>query len=334
MENNNTDTTDNLNSLNDDNINQNENNNQDIQEFMNELRPLYPPLITPESLMPKLSNPPTRKISGKLNNKRKKESNIKFPNAFIAYRMEFCKQLKNKKVCLTMQDVSYFASKLWKKEPCNVKKTYTQLANDAKSLYEKRKEESLLAEKEQQKENENEILQQQQQQSNSTNMNDLDFSASPLSSLNSLSSSSSLNSSPIQVNSILKDTQQTFPTKDLQQNLVETTNTVSSPPQISSTDSTQQPLYIEQNLSSVNNHYPYNVLFNSFPPLSEEYIAQPPVFPQSYFSPDFFQYIHYSIPDLKHRLRCLESEKEFLNNVISYLQYETRYPIQYSGRYW
>ncbi|CAG8438794.1 19300_t:CDS:2 [Rhizophagus irregularis] len=105
---------------------------------MNEIRPLYPPLITPELLMPKPSSSnSSRKLSSGINYKRKKESNVKFPNAFIAYRMEFCRQLKNKRMCLTMQDVSYFASRLWKKEPCDVKKTYTQLANDAKLLYEK-----------------------------------------------------------------------------------------------------------------------------------------------------------------------------------------------------
>src|SRR5436853_357543 len=135
MENNNevvvnsVDKDENLKTLNDNKDTSNHNNDDEIREFMNELRPLYPPLVmTPELLMPKLpSSTSPRKISGGLNNKRKRESNVKFPNAFIAYRMEFCKQLKNKRICLTMQDVSYYASKLWKKEPCDVKKTYTRL---------------------------------------------------------------------------------------------------------------------------------------------------------------------------------------------------------------
>ncbi|CAG8518177.1 15492_t:CDS:2 [Funneliformis caledonium] len=257
------------------------NNDDEIQEFMNELRPLYPPILTPESLIPKFSNS-SRKLSGKFNNKRKKEPSVKFPNAFIAYRMEFCKQLKNKRICLTMQDVSYFASKLWKKEPCSVKKTYTQLANDAKLLYEK------------------------------LNVNELDLVTSTL---------SSLNSSPVQVNSNLKDDQQIFSTKD-QQNLIEA----------DSSTNVEQTLYIEQNLSPV--VHPYNILFNGLPLPSEEYIAPPPVLPQSYIPPDLFQYEHYSIPDLKHRIHCLETEREILNNVVNYLQYNTKYSIQYSGQYW
>ncbi|CAI2169525.1 12182_t:CDS:2 [Funneliformis geosporum] len=254
------------------------NNDDEIQEFMNELRPLYPPILTPESLIPKFSNS-SRKLSGKFNNKRKKEPSVKFPNAFIAYRMEFCKQLKNKRICLTMQDVSYFASKLWKKEPCSVKKTYTQLANDAKLLYEK------------------------------PNVKDLDLVTSPL---------SSLNSSPVQVNSNLKDAQQIFPIKD-QQNLIEADSSINA----------AQTIYIEQNLSPI--APPYNILFN-LP--SEEYITPTPVLPQSYLPPDLFQYVHYSIPDLKHRIHCLETEKEFLNNVVNYLQYDTKYSIQYAGQYW
>lgn len=290
------------------------NNDDEIQEFMNELRPLYPPILTPESLIPKFSNS-SRKLSGKFNNKRKKESSVKFPNAFIAYRMEFCKQLKNKRICLTMQDVSYFASKLWKKEPCSVKKTYTQLANDAKLLYEKRKE-LLLVEKEQKEQQQQQLLQselqQQQQPVNSVNVNELDLVTSTL---------SSLNSSPVQVNSNLKDDQQIFSTKD-QQNLIEA----------DSSTNVEQTLYIEQNLSPV--VHPYNILFNGLPLPSEEYIAPPPVLPQSYIPPDLFQYEHYSIPDLKHRIHCLETEREILNNVVNYLQYNTKYSIQYSGQYW
>jgi hypothetical protein len=247
--------------------NKNTNHDDDIQEFMKELRPLYPPLIiTPELLMPKLPSVSASSSSSKLskgsNNKKRKEQSIKFPNAFIAYRMEFCKQLKNKRICLTMQDVSYFASKLWKKEPCDVKKTYTKLANDAKLLYEKRKKELLLVqeqrEQRQQIENENIILQQQQQSSSMD-----------------ISSLCSLNPSLFQEN---KDTQQIFPVS--QHHFTETA-TILSQPQISFSSpaiiNSTQFLY---DFPAVDSHItiPY-----------EDYNIQP--------------YINYGgIPDLNHRM--------------------------------
>nr|ANQ32694.1 MATA-HMG [Rhizophagus irregularis] len=244
------DKNENLKILDDDN---NNTNLDDIEKFMNEIRPLYPPLITPELLMPKpFSSNSSRKLSSGINYKRKKESNVKFPNAFIAYRMEFCRQLKNKRMCLTMQDVSYFASRLWKKEPCDVKKTYTQLANDAKLLYEKRKKELLLIkEKQQQIENENIMQQQLQQQSNSINIS---------------SSSNSLDSSLFQENTNLMDMGQI--------------------PQIFSSSLEMNSTY---NIPATD---PCNlVLFNNFLPPFEDFNIQPSIVPQNYFSPGFFHYM-------------------------------------------
>ncbi|RIA92429.1 hypothetical protein C1645_845728 [Glomus cerebriforme] len=253
----------------DDNDNKNT-NHDDIQKFMNELRPLYPPFITPELLMPKSpSSQSSRKLSSGINNKRKKESSVKFPNAFIAYRMEFCRQLKNKRMCLTMQDVSYFASKLWKKEPCDVKKTYTQLANDAKLLYEKRKKDLLLAEEEQRR-------QQQIETESITN-------------LTNISSLSSLNPSPFQENKNLTDAEHILPTKDLQHNLIATTTT--SQPQIPSSlvANSTRPLYDDPAVVDT-----YNLVLV---PTFEDFNTQPSILPQNYFSPNFFHYIHYGIPE-------------------------------------
>lgn len=249
MENNNNKTIDMIDKKENLKIDNNDNtNHDDIEKFMNEIRPLYPPLITPELLMPK--TPPStssRKLSSGINYKRKKESNVKFPNAFIAYRMEFCRQLKNKRMCLTMQDVSYFASRLWKKEPCDVKKTYTQLANDAKLLYEKRKKELLLVkEKQQQIENENIIQQQLQQQTNSIN----------------ISSSSSLDPSFFQENTNSMD--------------------MSQIPQIFSS----LEMSSTHNIPATNPCN--LVLFNNFLPPFEDFNLQPSIVPQNYFSPDFF----------------------------------------------
>jgi len=170
-------------------------------------------------------------------------------------------------MCLTMQDVSYFASKLWRKEPCNVKKTYTQLANDAKLLFEERKKE-LLLEKEQQKiENENIIIQPQLQQQ---------------SDLLNISSLSSLDPSTFQENNNLRDMEQIF-------------STASSQPQISAS------------LLEVNSTYnipaadPYNLVL--FDPSFEGFDIQPTILPQNYFPPNFFHYIHYGIPDLNHYMK-------------------------------
>ncbi|CAG8542362.1 16317_t:CDS:1 [Funneliformis mosseae] len=62
-----------------------------------------------------------------------------FPNAFIAYRIAFIKEYRNKDIKLPpMCKLSSIAKSSWNEEPQNVKDFYIKLSEDAKSLYKKK----------------------------------------------------------------------------------------------------------------------------------------------------------------------------------------------------
>ncbi|CAG8551078.1 3343_t:CDS:2 [Paraglomus brasilianum] len=59
----------------------------------------------------------------------------RFPNAFIMYRSEYVRHLKNNNYHLSMTDLSSMISYSWRKEPEYVKKAYRDISSDAERLY-------------------------------------------------------------------------------------------------------------------------------------------------------------------------------------------------------
>ncbi|CAI2163905.1 17130_t:CDS:1 [Funneliformis geosporum] len=103
------------------NLNDHEsNNNNDL----NVTKPTFPPTLTTTDLI--------SKIKCTSNSSKAKT----FPNAFIAYRIAFIKEYRNKDIKLpTMCNLSSIAKNSWNGEPQNVKDFYIKLSEDAKTLY-------------------------------------------------------------------------------------------------------------------------------------------------------------------------------------------------------
>ncbi|CAG8494121.1 9937_t:CDS:2 [Ambispora leptoticha] len=87
--------------------------------------PQYPPQITPNTLI--------EKAVEKLH-KTGRRSRI--PNAFIAYRMAICSELRiSESPGLNQPKLSSLAKESWKKEPAHVRKEYQRIAAEARDLY-------------------------------------------------------------------------------------------------------------------------------------------------------------------------------------------------------
>src|SRR6266487_1457243 len=78
----------------------------------------FPPKITIQDLIPAAGN-----------------HNLKVPNAFIAYRIELVRELKSQNIFFDRTKISTLASKLWAKEPEEVKKYYKLMSSEARLQY-------------------------------------------------------------------------------------------------------------------------------------------------------------------------------------------------------
>src|SRR5581483_3800796 len=85
-------------------------------------RPIYPPPTTCQKIV---------EIIRKNKNNKKNPTSIKFPNAFLIYRMIVLKNLQQKNFAkLNQGNVSSIASQLWKTEPERVKEAYKKLSSE------------------------------------------------------------------------------------------------------------------------------------------------------------------------------------------------------------
>ncbi|CAG8566094.1 1736_t:CDS:1 [Ambispora leptoticha] len=85
----------------------------------------FPPEITPKTLIQKAI----------LRYKRLGQTS-RIPNAFIAYRVAFCKELRSMKhPVITQPQLSSLAKQNWLNEPEEVRKEYQRIALEAKNLY-------------------------------------------------------------------------------------------------------------------------------------------------------------------------------------------------------
>ncbi|KAG9301822.1 hypothetical protein G9A89_004501 [Geosiphon pyriformis] len=96
--------------------------------------PRYPPVITPMKLIGKAII--KLKTTGK-------QSRI--PNAFIAYRMAVCQEIRSGKHSrITQPQLSIIVKQGWANEPEYVRKEYQQIATDARNLYKQIRYEFIL----------------------------------------------------------------------------------------------------------------------------------------------------------------------------------------------
>ncbi|CAG8516785.1 12320_t:CDS:1 [Ambispora leptoticha] len=87
--------------------------------------PKFPPEITPKTLI--------QKAIGKY---KSLGQTSRIPNAFIAYRVAFCKELRSMKhPVITQPQLSSMAKQSWLNEPEAVRKEYQRIALEAKDLY-------------------------------------------------------------------------------------------------------------------------------------------------------------------------------------------------------
>ncbi|CAG8623417.1 1676_t:CDS:1, partial [Ambispora gerdemannii] len=99
-------------------------------------------MATPNIFIP--SYPPNisvKELIKPANRKQKKPANA--PNAFMIYRANYCREIRNDRK-ISQPDISSMASQAWKQAPPNVKETYLKLARQAREIYLAQKDENHL----------------------------------------------------------------------------------------------------------------------------------------------------------------------------------------------
>ncbi|KAG9301821.1 hypothetical protein G9A89_004500 [Geosiphon pyriformis] len=101
--------------------------------FTQHISPRFPPVITPFDLI--------KRAMSKLKTSRQPS---RIPNAFIAYRIAFFKELRSMKhSVITQPQLSTMAKESWSREPINIRNEYKQIAADARQLYKNLRRENL-----------------------------------------------------------------------------------------------------------------------------------------------------------------------------------------------
>ncbi|CAG8442229.1 9897_t:CDS:1 [Ambispora leptoticha] len=100
-------------------------NKKSITKLTEPVIPRFPPEVTALNLLEKaISKLETTQQSSRI------------PNAFIAYRMAVCKELRlNNHPVITQPQLSSMAKQSWSKEPEHVRKAYQRIAAEARDIY-------------------------------------------------------------------------------------------------------------------------------------------------------------------------------------------------------